>query len=296
MIVLRHKTRHRDGSQVSNTILNTNIVGGLGLTRFNSIGEYAAFVVAKSLNIQDALIFVATRAKLMAAKCSPGISGMVSCRAPVSEISEILSINASRLTGISIACYNSPEDIVVAGAAKSLEQFIELCKKRGIKQKKLPVPFGFHSPAMDPILEELKDCASSLDFHPPEIKMGSSLRGQILSPHQALQGDYLAKHTRDPVNFSELMKSFSNDLKESDVTVLEVGPSVTSESPYSFLLQLSLLFVLFCICSFSKLICLDLHFHRVNLSEQQQSQCLEGELKEYLTISYQHCEPLKSHG
>lgn len=157
---------------------------------------------------------------------------MLSCRAPVSEISEIL--DASKLSGLSIACYNSPEDVVVAGDAKSLDQFSELCKSRGIKQKKLPVPFGFHSPAMDSILEDLKTCASSLDFRPPKMKMGSALRGRVLYPEQDLEKDYLAKHTRKSVRFSDLVKDLATDLKDSDLTILEVGPSVTSKSFRAF--------------------------------------------------------------
>ncbi|RYP83572.1 hypothetical protein DL769_001326 [Monosporascus sp. CRB-8-3] len=197
----------------------------------HSIGEYAAFVVAESLSVRDALTLVATRAKLMATKCKPGMSGMVSCRAPVSEISELLSATASGLPGLSIACYNSPEDVVVAGATEHLEKFIEHCKRKSLKQKKLQVPFGFHSAAMDPILEDLKSCASSLDIRPPVIKIGSSLHGRLLC-QEDLDENYLTRHTREPVKFCDLVKSISAELQGSELTVLEVGPSVTTESMF----------------------------------------------------------------
>lgn len=180
--------------------------------------------------MQDALTFVATRARLMATKCHPGTSGMVSCRAPVAEVSNVLSENAPEMPGLSIACYNSPEDIVVAGPSKSLEQFAEYCKDKGIKQKRLPVPFGFHSSAMDSIVDDLKACASSLDFRPPQIKIGSSLCGRILQLDETFEEDYLAKHTRESVKFSDLVKSFSAELSGSDVQILEVGPAATSKS------------------------------------------------------------------
>lgn len=166
----------------------------------------------------------------MATKCRPGTSGMISCRAPVDVVSEILSKDASQMPGLSIACYNSTEDIVVAGPLQSLEEFGEHCKTKGIKQKKLPVPFGFHSCAMDPIVDGLKACASSLHFRPPQIKIGSSLCGQVLHPEEDFDEQYLVKHTREPVKFSDLVASFSAELSGSDVNILEVGPAVTSKS------------------------------------------------------------------
>ena len=165
----------------------------------------------------------------MATKCRPGTSGMVSCRAPIDEVSQILRQNLSQMPGLSIACYNSPEDVVVAGPSRSLDQFAELCKAKGTKQKKLPVPFGFHSSAMDPILNDLKACARSLNFLPPQIKIGSSLCGRILRPGENLDEDYLANHTRESVKFSDLVASFLVELNGFDVNILEVGPAVTSK-------------------------------------------------------------------
>ncbi|RYO74225.1 hypothetical protein DL763_010640 [Monosporascus cannonballus] len=135
----------------------------------HSIGEYAAFVIAESLSVRDALTLVATRAKLMATKCKPGMSGMVSCRAPVSEISELLSATASDLRGLSIACYNSPEDVVVAGATERLEKFIEHSEsmfRRGVSG----VPYQFL-----PTLRAPQE---------PWVTLTSSLQSLWLSDHK----------------------------------------------------------------------------------------------------------------
>ncbi|RYP90821.1 hypothetical protein DL770_003082 [Monosporascus sp. CRB-9-2] len=135
----------------------------------HSIGEYAAFVIAESLSVRDALTLVATRAKLMATKCKIGMSGMVSCRAPVSEISEHLSAAASDLPGLSIACYNSPEDIVVAGATECLEKFIEHSEsmfRRGVSG----VPYQFL-----PTLRAAQE---------PWVTLASSLQSLWLSDHK----------------------------------------------------------------------------------------------------------------
>ena len=82
---------------------------------------------------------------------------------------------------------------------------------------------------MDSIVDDLKTCASSLDFRPPQIKIGSSLCGRILQLDESFEEDYLAKHTRESVKFSELVQSLSAELSGSDVNILEVGPAVTSK-------------------------------------------------------------------
>ncbi|RYP22779.1 hypothetical protein DL765_001488 [Monosporascus sp. GIB2] len=195
----------------------------------HSIGEYAAFVIAGCLSLEEAIVFVATRARMLAATCGPGTSGMVSCRLSEAEATEIMKNSSPDISELSIACYNSNEDVVVAGPSAALNRFIEACKGKKVKHKRLEVPLGFHSPAMDPVLEEIRACAASLNMMPPIMKFGSSHYGRVVQPGEELSSDYLAGHTREPVKFSNLIRSISGDLPEVGVTVLEVGPSVTIE-------------------------------------------------------------------
>ncbi|KAK4205573.1 putative polyketide synthase [Triangularia verruculosa] len=192
----------------------------------HSIGEYAALVTAGALTLEDGLLFVATRASLMTAKCPPASSGMLACALPASEIASLLAQES--LTGISVACENSPRDCVVAGSLNELTKFSELAKAKKIKNKLLEVAYGFHSPAMNPILEDIESYATSLKpcrRGENAIDIGLSTYGRVLAPGEQITSDYFAKQTRSTVQFSQLAQKLAAKLEGENVTVLEAGPS-----------------------------------------------------------------------
>ncbi|KAK0615280.1 hypothetical protein B0T17DRAFT_647009 [Bombardia bombarda] len=195
----------------------------------HSIGEYAALVTVGALDLKEALLFVAKRAKLMTLKCPASSSGMLACRLSASVIDERLSRDTSTLFSLSVACENSAEDSVVAGPLHQLARFAEICKVEGVKHKLLGVSYGFHSSAMDPILEDLKQhfCSSTLtkSCTTPAIKVGLSSYGRVLRPDEELEPDYFAKQTRNPVQFSKVSESLAVIFASSNATILEIGPS-----------------------------------------------------------------------
>ncbi|KAI0437520.1 hypothetical protein F4803DRAFT_570691 [Xylaria telfairii] len=210
----------------------------------HSIGEYAAMVIAGILDVRDALLLIARRAKLIAAECVPGMSGMVTCRTAVNGIRSLLDGNDSRFSGLNIACLNSSDDIVVSGPIESLNNFIEYCKVNEIKAKQLDVPYGFHSSCMDPILSGFESFASHVKPREPRVVVGSSLRGGLLDSNERLQPNYFLQHTRDSVNFCNVIEDIERSFPDVILEFVEIGPSPSTESmirriiqrsPYTFL-------------------------------------------------------------
>jgi iterative type I PKS product template protein len=197
----------------------------------SSIGEYASLAIAGTIGLEDALLFVAKRALLMTTNCEPEASGMMACRMSAAEIREILTKDGCSLSCLTVACENSPQDSVVAGPLGPLGQLAEICQQKGVKHKLLPVPFGFHSAAMDPILEDLRRHASSISFRPclDGIRVGSSLYGRLLSADEDMKPEYFVQQTRESVQFSRLAKGLDEFLAGSDASVLEVGPAPISK-------------------------------------------------------------------
>ncbi|KAL7622053.1 polyketide beta-ketoacyl-synthase [Parahypoxylon ruwenzoriense] len=195
----------------------------------HSIGEYAAMTIAGILDVDDALLLLAKRAKLIATKCVPGMSGMVSCRASADTVTAILS-HSDQFDGIGIACLNSPEDVVVAGPAESLARFVAHCEDNGIKSRQLQVPYGFHSSAMDSIMEDFEACSSSIISHDSSVVVGSSSHGKLLSANANLGPSYFVRHMRDPVKFSDVIEDVERSFKENDLDFIEIGPSASTES------------------------------------------------------------------
>lgn len=180
----------------------------------------------------------------MAEKCTFKTTGMVACRIPVAEVSGLLSNDDNAFKGMTIACINSPEDLVLAGPLTSLVKFLEYCKEKGIRHKDLQLPLGFHSPSMDPILQDLAGHAVHMAMRPSSVRIGSSLYGRLLNPGEVLEQDYFVKHAREPVNFSSLAMDIAKWSTESNPNIMEIGPSPSTEpmfkkamsdKPYTFL-------------------------------------------------------------
>jgi acyl transferase domain-containing protein len=198
-----------------------------------SIGEYAALVTAEMVQLQDALLFIARRAVLMKAKCQSNATGMLACRVSSRDTLHDLEILTQRRADLDIACRNSSQDVVVAGSMAALDTTIEHCKTKNIKTKKLSVPFGFHSFAMDPILNDLDQLASMLNFQPPpQMRFGSALYGRLLAANEQIDPEYLVRHTREPVNFSRLVHDLRGS-SDQNFAIIEIGPSGSSMYPLS---------------------------------------------------------------
>lgn len=165
----------------------------------------------------------------MANKCVAQSTGMLACRLPPEEARQILAEKPIEFEDVTIACFNSPKDVVLAGPPVSLAKLVQYCKAKGLRHKRLDVLYGFHSPAMDPILEELADLSRSLKFKPPQFPMGSSLYGRLLGEDEVVTAEYFVRHSREPVNFCGMAEEAAKSLTGFNIHCLEIGPSPSSK-------------------------------------------------------------------
>ncbi|KAF5348957.1 hypothetical protein D9758_014210 [Tetrapyrgos nigripes] len=194
----------------------------------HSLGEYAALVIANVLSLEDALMIVATRVRLMVQKCETDATGMMAVALSASQIRDLL--RESSFQDITVSCINSPTDSVVSGPKASLKSFKEYIDKNatGTKNTVLAVPFGYHSKAMQPLLSDLTNfVARKATIKAPSLPVISNLYGKVVMPGDTsvFNAEYFAKHCAEPVQFETGIRAFLStpSFKKVD-TWIEIGP------------------------------------------------------------------------
>ncbi|MEU5540602.1 beta-ketoacyl synthase N-terminal-like domain-containing protein, partial [Streptomyces sp. NPDC020362] len=178
----------------------------------HSVGEVAAAYVAGVLSLQDACRLVAARARLMQALPTGG--AMAAVNAPEADVLAGLA----ELPGVSVAAVNGPESVVVSGEADAVEQVVETWRERGRRVRRLRVSHAFHSPAMDPVLDELATVAARLEHRTPQLLWAGALTGEALTE---CEPGYWPAQARHAVRFADAVAA----LATQGVSVfIEVGP------------------------------------------------------------------------
>ncbi|THU84464.1 ketoacyl-synt-domain-containing protein [Dendrothele bispora CBS 962.96] len=198
----------------------------------HSLGEYAALVIAEVLSLEDALMIVANRVRLMVQKCSTDATGMMAVALSGAQVEELIKGSGAKggFSDVTVSCINSPTDSVVSGPKTSLKALKEHIDqhKPGCKNTVLGVPFGYHSSAMSPLLTDLtKIVERKITISSPTLPIISNLYGKLITPgdNTAFNAAYFARHCAEPVQFEAGIRSLlSSPLFEKVDAWIEVGP------------------------------------------------------------------------
>ncbi|MET9896980.1 type I polyketide synthase, partial [Streptomyces sp. NPDC006465] len=127
----------------------------------HSIGEISAAHAAGILSLHDATKLVAARARLMQ-QLAPG-GTMIAIEATEEELLPGLEEFGDQ---VAIAAVNSPTSIVLSGDEGPVNELAALWEQRGRRTRRLDVSHAFHSPHMNPILEQFRNTAAELTYNP----------------------------------------------------------------------------------------------------------------------------------
>ncbi|KAE8825964.1 hypothetical protein PTNB85_08909 [Pyrenophora teres f. teres] len=186
----------------------------------HSLGEYAALNAAGVLSDVDTIFLVGTRAHLLEQKCTPGTHAMLVADGPLEEIAIALQGRAYE-----VACINSPTETVLAGPSEDMPELQESLKKAGMRSTLLKVPYAFHSSQVDAIIPDFKAQAHSVQFAEPEVPVIQPLDCTIATTGTTFDSEYLARHSREPVNMLGSLIAAQNDgLISTRSLFLEIGP------------------------------------------------------------------------
>ncbi|MEV0638639.1 thioester reductase domain-containing protein [Streptomyces sp. NPDC050619] len=182
----------------------------------HSIGELTAAHIAGILDLKDAATLVAARARLMQ-QLPPG-GAMTALQATEDEVLPLIEGHESRL---SIAALNGPNSLVISGDADAVATITAQVEAWGRKTKALTVSHAFHSPHMNPMLDEFKTIAATLTYNEPRIPIVSTLTGTLATGDDLRTPAYWTDQVRGTVRFTHAIQT----LDQLDATTrLEIGP------------------------------------------------------------------------
>ncbi|WP_406438620.1 type I polyketide synthase [Streptomyces sp. NBC_01613] len=182
----------------------------------HSVGELAAAHVAGVLDLPDAAELVAARGRLMQALPTGG--AMVALDATEEEVLAAIEHAGDQVT---IASVNGPRSVVISGVRETVLAIAVGFEARGRRTVRLRVRHAFHSPLVEPMLDDFRRVAEGLVFREPRIPVVSAVTGRPVEAGELCSPEYWVRHARLPVRFADTVRS----LGDNGVSAfLEVGP------------------------------------------------------------------------
>ncbi|MEU4366853.1 type I polyketide synthase [Micromonospora chersina] len=179
----------------------------------HSIGEFAAAHAAGVLTLADAAELVAARGRLMQAL--PAGGAMLAVAASEEDVRPTLG------EGVAVAAVNGPAAVVVAGTADAVAEVAAEWTARGVRTRRLAVSHAFHSPLMDPVLDDLAAVAAHLPHHPPTVPLVSTVTGAPVEAAEIGAPGYWVRHARDTVRFADAVAALR---AQGCTAYVEIGP------------------------------------------------------------------------
>ena len=186
----------------------------------HSLGEIAAAHAAGVFSLEDGLRLAALRGELVGAL--PGDGAMAAVFAPASRVLEALDEHnaASQGIGVCIAADNGAHQ-VISGPAAEVDQILERLEAASIRVARLRKSPAYHSPMIEPAMDDLEAAISQLTFAPPALPFVSNLSGRTVGPGEVLDASYWRQQMRAPVAFRACVETLAQLTVDA---VVEIGP------------------------------------------------------------------------
>jgi [acyl-carrier-protein] S-malonyltransferase len=185
----------------------------------HSLGEYSALVAAGRLKFSQAISLVRARGQAMQKAVPEGAGAMTA----------VLSMDASRLEdfctkaskpgqSVEVVNYNSPAQLVVAGASEAVKRLEEALTAEAVKFVSLPVSAPFHSSMMKPAREEMTPMLRQTDFVNNGTRIIPNFTAESTDQYGA---DFLIQQIDSPVKWCQTIEK----VQFSGINqYVEVGP------------------------------------------------------------------------
>jgi len=166
----------------------------------HSLGEWTALVVAEVISFEEAVSLVRKRGIYMEEACPNGMGTMAAVLGlDESTIAKILEVYPD----VSIANFNSPNQIVISGKTDQVKMVIQELQRAGARRVvELNVSGPFHSKFMKSAEEKLKKDIENVKFNPPKIPIVQNVSAEIETTPEKIK-ENIVKQISLPVRWTE---------------------------------------------------------------------------------------------
>lgn len=172
----------------------------------HSLGEAAAAVVAGAMSLEDGARVICRRSRLMSRIAGAGATASVEL--PAQQV--LSELTARGVNDVVVAVVASPQSTVIAGAAQTVRELVAAWERRDVMAREVPTDVAFHSPQVDPIMDELTAMLAEIRPMTPEVPYYSAT---LFDPRERPVCDarYWANNMRRMVRFATAVQAALED-------------------------------------------------------------------------------------
>ena len=163
----------------------------------HSVGEIAAACVAGVFSIEEGARVIALRGQFMDA-CARGDGTMLAVGLDEEAARALIARHDRTVT---IAAFNGPRSLTLAGARLSLEAMLGELEPQGVFARLVRVDHPFHHPLMQPAADALKQTLADLDPQADSVPFFSTVTGDRCSG-ETCDAAHWGRGIRQPVQFA----------------------------------------------------------------------------------------------
>jgi [acyl-carrier-protein] S-malonyltransferase len=173
----------------------------------HSLGEYSALVCAGAIDFAAGVRLVRVRGQLMQQAVAEGEGAMA---AVLGLDDEVVADCCAGIDGVvAPANYNSPGQVVIAGAAAAVDAAIVRCKSAGAKRVvPLAVSVPSHCPLMRPIEKAFVAALAQVEIRVPALPVVQNVDAGVSTTPDELRGR-LVRQLSEPVQWTRCVQRLS---------------------------------------------------------------------------------------
>ncbi|MEU0877047.1 SDR family NAD(P)-dependent oxidoreductase [Lentzea sp. NPDC005914] len=163
----------------------------------HSYGELVALAAAGVFEPDDLLALSAARAEAMLEAVGEDPGTMAAVSAPLASVEALLPPD------VVVANHNAPDQVVISGPTKAVENAVEVLRAAGLSVKSIPVAAAFHSPLMAGARDRFAASLSAICIRETAFPVWSNVTAQ---PHADVR-DGLSAQLAGRVRFVDQIES-----------------------------------------------------------------------------------------